>query len=222
MKGKNNFYLYIVSLFLTIIFTNCVTTHQNGFSQFNFSLRNTLSIFLLNNEKGYYFCIPVQYMGDYQISRFEFKNGNIQIGGYNILLKKEDINISVYLNEKINENGSTVAGFNQIYLEENGKVLVSKTDEPLTKKNEFDNIINHYYIFIEKHLTNNEMKAIIKEYERGNVYSMMEIWYDLTIDNEEQNGSGMLDEFEIYDGLAVDPVWFPQNLNFFKDKYLKK
>jgi hypothetical protein len=64
------------------------------------------------------------------------------------------------------------------------------------------------------------MKAIIKEYERGNVYSRMEIWYDLTIDNEEQNGSGLLDEFELYEGL--NPLWFPQNLNFFKERYLRQ
>jgi hypothetical protein len=222
MKTKINFYLCIMSLFLAITFLNCVTTRQNGFSQYNLSLKNTLSIFLLNNKKGYYFCIPVQYMGDYQISRFEFNNGNIQIGDYNILLKRDGLNISVYLNENADENGSAIAGFNQIYLKKNGRIPVSKMAEPLTKKNESDYTMNHYYIFIEKHLTDNEIKAITKEYERGNVYSKLEIWYDLTINNEEQNGSGMLDEFEFYDGLAVDPVWFPQNLNFFKDRYLQK
>jgi hypothetical protein len=209
-------------LFPAITFPNCVTTRQNGFSQYNFSLKNTLSIFLLNNEKGYYFCIPVQYMGDYQISRFEFNNATIQIGDYNILLKRDGLNISVYLNEKANENGSTVVGFNQVYLEENGRISVSKIDEPLAKKTEPNYVMNHYYIFIEKYLADNEMKAIIREYERGNVHSRMEIWYDLVIDNEEQNGSGMLDEFEFYARLAVDPLWFPQNLNFFKEKYLQK
>ncbi|MDR0476244.1 MAG: hypothetical protein LBH43_21580 [Treponema sp.] len=207
---------------MAITFPNCVTTQQNGFYKHNFSLKDTLSIFLLKNEKGYYFCIPVQYMGDYHISRFKFNNGNIQIGGYNILLKRDGLNISVYLNETANENGSAVAGFNQIYLEEDGGISVSKMAEPLAKKNEADYMMNHYYIFIEKHLTDNEMKAIIKEYERGNIYSRLEIWYDLTIDNEDQNGSGILDEFEFYDGLAIDPVWFPQNLNFFKDRYLQK
>jgi hypothetical protein len=137
-------------------------------------------------------------------------------------LKRDEVNISVYLNETANENGSTVAGFNQIYLEEDGRISVSKMAEPLAKKSESDYIMNHYYIFIEKYLTDNEMKAIIKEYKRGNVYSKLEIWYDLTIDNEEQNGSGMLDEFEFYDGFAINPVWFPQNLNFFKDRYLQK
>jgi hypothetical protein len=157
-------------------------------------------------------------MGDYQISRFEFNNGNIQIGDYSILLNSDGLNISVYLNETANENGSTVAGFNQIYLEEDGKISISKMEELLAKKNESGYIMNHYYIFIEKHLTDNEMKAIIKEYEKGNVYSGLEIWYDLTIDNEEQNGSGMLDEFEFYDGLVINPVWLPENLNFFKDR----
>jgi hypothetical protein len=211
-----------MSLFLAIPFTNCAKTRHNGFSEYNFSLKNTLSIFLLNNEKGYYFCIPVQYTGDYQISRFGFKNGNIQIGDYNILLKKDGLNISVYLNERADENGSSVEGFNQIYQEENGRISVSKMAEPVAQKNESDYFMNHYYILIEKYLSDNEMKAIIKEYEKGNVNSTLEIWYDITFDNEEQNGSGMLDEFELYNGLAVNPIWFPQNLNFFKDRYLQR
>jgi hypothetical protein len=222
MKNKIVFYLFIISLFLAFTFPNCVTTHQNGYSQYNFSLKNTLSIFLLKNEKGYYFCIPVQYMGDYQISRFEFNNGNIQIGDYNILLKRDGLIISVYLNETANEKGSTIEGFNKIYQEKDGGIIVSKMMEPLAKKNESDYIMNHYYIFIEKYLTDKEMKVIIKEYEKGNVYSKLEIWYDLTIDNEERNGNGMLDEFEFYDGPAINPVWFPQNLNFFRDRYLQK
>jgi len=82
--------------------------------------------------------------------------------------------------------------------------------------------MNHYYIFIEKYLTYNEMKKIINEYEKGNVNSRFSVWYDITIDNNEQNGSGLLDNFELYDGPALDPVWFPPNLNFFKAKYLQK
>ena len=31
----------------------------------------------------------------------------------------------------------------------------------------------------------------------------------------------MLDDFELYDGPAIDPAWFPPNLNFFKAKYLQ-
>ena len=50
----------------------------------------------------------------------------------------------------------------------------------------------------------------------------MEVWYDLTIDNEEQNGSGILDDFELYGGTALEPAFFPPNLNFFKVKYPQK
>ena len=63
------------------------------------------------------------------------------------------------------------------------------------------------------------MKNIINEYEKGNVHSKMSVWYDMTIDNEEQNGSGLLDDFELYNGLALAPAQFPPNLNFFKAKY---
>jgi hypothetical protein len=206
-----------MGLFVTIIFSNCTTTRH-----YDFSLNNTLSIFLLNNERGYYFCIPVQYMGDYQISGFEFNNGNILIGDYEILLKRDEINISVYLNETADLDGNSDSGFNLIYLEENGGISISKMGEPLAIKHESDEMVNHYYIFIEKYLTDNEMKNIINEYERGNVYSKLSIWYDMTIDNEEQNGNGMLDDFELFDGPSIDPAWFPPNLNFFKARYLQK
>jgi len=218
MRSKNNVYLCIMVLFTAINLSNCATAHQNDFSQYNFSLKDTLSIFLLNNGKDYYFCIPVQYIGDYQIAGFEFDNGNILIDNYDILLKRDEVDISVYLNETADENGSTAGEFNLIYLEKNGSVLVSKMAEPLSMKN---NMMNHYYIFIEKHLTDNEMKNIINEYEKGNVYSRLSVWYDITIDNEEQNGCGMLDDFELYNGLAFDPAWFPPNLNFFKARYLQ-
>jgi len=211
MKSKINIYPCIICLFAAIIFSNCTAKRQ-----YDFSLKNTLSIFLLNNEKDHYFCIPVQYMGDYQIEKFEFNSGNIQIGDYEILLKRDEINISVYLNE--NSDGE----FNLIYQEENNRILISNMNEPLALKNNSDEKMNHYYIFIEKHLTDNEMKNIINEYEKGNVYSKLSIWYDITIDNEEQNGNGMLDDFELNNGPAIDPAWFPENLDFFKAKYLQK
>jgi len=233
-KMKAKIYLCFLALFTAITLSTCATTRQNNFSRYNLSLKNTLSIFLLNNEKGFYFCIPVQYMGDYQIARFKFNTGNIQIDDYDILLKRNKINIYVYLNETANEDGNAVEDFELIYLEENGKVLTSKMAEPLAVKNNF-NYMNHYYIFIEKYLTNDQMKKIINKYENEKVYSKFSIWYDLTIDNEEQNGSGLLDNFELYNGIAIepqpglqsegspfDPAWFPVNLNFFKAKYLQK
>ena len=218
---KSKVYLCIIGLFVSIIFSNCVRARQNNFSQYNFSLKNTLSIFLLNNEKDYYFCIPVQYIGDYQIAGFEFDNGNILIGDYDILLKRDEIIISVYLNETANENGNTVGEFNLIYLEKNGKILVSKMAEPLAVKNEPDYMMNQYNIFIEKHLTDNEMKNIINEYKRGNVYSKLSIWYDIMIDNEEQNGSGMLDDFELYSGPVSEYIWLLPVFDFFRAKYLQ-
>jgi len=214
--------LFILALFIAITLTNCATARPNDFSLYNLSLKDTLAIFLLNNEKGRYFCIPVQYMGDYQISRFKFEKGDIQIDDYDIPLKRNEINISVYLNETANEDGNAVEGFKLIYQEKNGKVLTSKMAEPPEAKNKPDYLMNHYYIFIEKYLSNNEMKKIVNKYESGKVYSKFSIWYDLTIDNEEQNGSGLLDDFELYNGLALDPGWFPVNLNFFKAKYLQK
>ena len=216
MKGKINAFLCVIGLIAAIIFSSCATTPR-----YDFSLKNTLSIFLLNNGKDHYFCIPVQYVGDYQIDSFEFNNGNVLIGDYDILLKRDELNIYVYLNEDTDEDGNSDGEFKLIYSEENGRILVSRMAEPLAKKNEADEKLNHYYIFIEKHLRDNEMKKIADEYKRGNVYSKLSIWYDLAIDNEEQNGSGMLDDFELYDGPAIDHVWFPPNLDFFRARYLQ-
>jgi hypothetical protein len=209
--------LFFMSLFAVIDLSNCATMRQNDFSQYNFSLKDTLSIFLLNNGKGNYFCIPVQYVGDYQITSFEFDNGNILIGDYDVLFKREGVNIYVYLNETADENGAKDGEFYLVYQEEKGRVLVSKMAEPLAN----NYLMNHYYIFIEKYLTDNEMKNIINEYEKGNVYSRMSVWYDITIDKEEQNGCGMLDDFELYNGFALAPALFPPNLDFFKARYLQ-
>ena len=217
MKSKIYVRLCIMGLLAAIILSNCATTRR-----YDFSLNNTLSIFLLNNGKEHYFCIPVQYMGDYQIEKFKFNNGNITIGDYEIALKRDEVNISVYLNEASDLDGSSDSEFNLLYLEENGKISISKMGEPLTTKHDSDETLNHYYIFIEKYLTNDEYKKIINEYEKGNVYSKLSIWYDMSINNEEQNGNGMLDDFELNNGPAIDPAWFPENLDFFKAKYLQK
>ena len=219
MKRKNNVCFCILALLIAIFLVACVSLKTR---HYNFTLKNTLSVFMLNNEKDHYFCIPVQYMDDYQLGSFDFVRGNIVIGSYEIPLKREEITISIFLNETPDEYGSVNQGaFNLIYSEENGDISDSKMSEPLKAKNETETRMNHYYIFIEKYLKDDEMKKIIKEYEKGNVYSWFEIWYDLIIDNEPQFGNGMLDDFELYDGLAIDPAFFPPNLDFFKVKYLQ-
>ena len=215
MKKTKNLFLCV---FAAIILSNCATARH-----YDFSLKNTLSIFMLNNENGYFFCIPVQYMGDYHIGGFDYSSGFVVIGDYEISMKKEDVNISVYLKEETDEDGSLDSGFNLVYLEEKSRILLSKMSEPLTVNQvEDDGKYTHYYIFIERFLNDEEVKKIKSEYEKGNVYSRLEIWYDLVIDNEPQLGSGMLDDFELYDGIAMDPSWFPPNLNFFRAKYLQK
>jgi hypothetical protein len=159
---------------------------------------------MLKNEKNYYFCLPVQYYGDYQIQSFEFITGSVIIGNYEILMKRDEMKISIYLNEEPEEFGNSEGVFNQIYLEEKGRVLVSKMNEPLDIKSDPENMANYYYIFIEKYLNNDELKNIINEYKKGNVNSQMNIWYDLIIDNNEQKGSGLMDKFELHDELILD------------------
>jgi len=211
------YYIKILALLVAIFLPGCTSPRH-----YDFSLKNTLAIFMLNNEKDNYFCIPVQYMGDYQLGNFDFNSGFILIGDYEILLKRDGVNISVFLNETADEDGNSDSGFTLIYLEEKGEITISKMNEPLAPKHETADKMNHYYIFIERFLDKDEVKKITSEYEKGNVFSRMCIEYDLVIDNEPQLGSGMMDDFELYDGVSIDPALFPPNLNFFKAKYLKE
>ena len=199
-----------------MVLSACLTARK-----YDLSLANTVSIFLLNNEKGAFFCIPIQYMGDFHIGGFNFSNGFVVIGNYRIPLNRNDVNIFAYLNEETDEDGSSVSGFNLVYHEEKGRILLSELGEPLTvKQAENDGKYAHYYIFIEKFLDNNEERRIYSEYEKGNINSRMEIWYDLVIDNEPQKGNGMLDDFELYNGSS-DAVFVFPNLNFFRAKYMQ-
>jgi hypothetical protein len=207
----------ILGSFIIVLFSSCKTTPQ-----YDFTLNNTLAIFLLENEKDYYFCIPVQYMGDYHISNFVFVNGFITVGNYEILLDRDEIIITAYLNETADLDGSMVDGFKLIYEEEKGLILLSKMGDPLSLNIEPMEKYHHYYIFIEKSISDNDIKNMDAEYKNGNVYSRFGIVYDITIDGEIQGGSGLLDDFELYNGSAIDPVWFPPNLNYFKTKYLGK
>jgi len=219
--GTKKIYLCILCLFTAVIIVSCATVRHNDPSPYNLSLKNTLSVFLLNNERGSFFCIPVQYMGDYHIGKFDYTDGFILIGDYAISLKRDEINISVYLNEETDEDGSLDSGFNLVHSEENGRILLAKMDEPLiVKQVEDDGKFAHYYIFIERFLSDDEVRKINAEYERGNVHSRLEIWYDLVFDGEPQNGNGILDDFELYDGDVSGVVSLFPNLNFFKAKYL--
>jgi hypothetical protein len=144
---------------------------------------------LLNDGKDYYFCIPIQYIGDYQIENFEFKNGFILIGDHKILLNRDDAGVEVFEKVPSDESGNT-----------NGDDL----------------IFNQYNIFIERHLKNSEMKNITDEYEKGNTASKFYLEYTITIDNE-QIECGYSDDFELYDG-PLQYNGFPPNLDFFRSK----
>ena len=185
--SERRFYkLYVFILLLIVYLSSCSTLPKTNFSDFNFSFNNTMSIFLLKNEKGHFFCIPVQYIGEFQLNNFDFTSGNILIGDFNIQLSKENTIIYKYYYE---------------------------TEEAL----------NQYDIFIEKHLTDEELSNITGEYNRGNVQSSLSIWFNLIIDNEEQKGSGMMDYFELVRGepnmqLNHYIYLFP-HFGFFRTKY---
>jgi len=212
MERKRKSYSFFLIILIAIVFSDCANTQK-----YEFACQNTVSIFLLDNGKDYYFSIPIQYIGDYQINNFEFVNGHVLIGDYKIILQRDAITISVYYNEDSDDiqtmvdylnNGNDIdsisdyfkidayGSFTLIYSEKNGKVLLSKMDNSLSGKQESDKM-NQYTIYIERKLNKDEIKNIINEHRAGNINSQFEIWYDITIDNEQQTGSGLLDTFEI-------------------------
>jgi hypothetical protein len=215
MEGMKKF-LCVAGLMATVFLFSCATASQR-----HFSLKNTLAIFILNDGKSYFFAIPVQYIGDYQIQNFEFDSGYIEIGDYKIPLVRGDLSIDVFLNEYSDESGNTDLSGDHIYSEVNGKILFSKMDEPLTKNHADDNMFNQYNIIIKKPLKNNEIKNITSEYKKGNTHSNFYIEYTITIDNERMEGCGFTDDFELYNGPAEDYGWFPPNLGFFKIWFLE-
>ena len=77
---------YAYSCFL-IILTAIVSLSCANAQKYEFICQNTVSIFLLDNGKDYYFSIPIQYIGDYQINSFEFVNGYVLIGDCKIMLQ---------------------------------------------------------------------------------------------------------------------------------------
>jgi hypothetical protein len=177
---------------------------------------------MVNNEKDHYFYIPVQYIGDYHIKSFEYLSCYVLIGDQKILFNKKDVNIDVYLNENSDEYGNTDGMFTQVYSEKKGKVLISKMSEPLIKSHVPNNSMNQYCIIIDKQIKNSEMKKIISEYEKGNTRSSFYLEYTVKIDNDEPDKCGILDDFELRDGIAFETGWFPPNLEFFRAKVLQK
>jgi hypothetical protein len=198
-----------MGVFVAIIFSNCSNIRFN-----NIALKGTFpKIFLLNNGDNYYFSLPKQYIVINQFENIEFINGFILIGEYVILLKKDNINIDVFLNESSDLNGFISESSYIVYSEHNGKKLISKMKEPI----EFSEYqVIEYNINIEKHLDNNNIKNIINEYNKGNIVSYVYLKYRITINTEGRNeyifdeynyfeftDTGIIAEYEIFDNFEV-------------------
>jgi len=214
---KTGYTRLCIFLLASIMLSTCARTSER---HFNFSLHNTVSIFLLENEKGFFFCIPIQYLGGFHIGAFEFTGGFIAIGGYEIPLLKDNSSIFVYLNQKTDDSGSLDSGFDLVFGKERGRVLVSRMSEPLSVRHIEDGTYIHYYIFIERFLKDHEVERIKAEYGKGNLHSRFEVWFNIVIDSEAQTGSGVTDSFVLYNGPASDAVFLFPNLNFFRARYL--
>jgi hypothetical protein len=146
----------------------------------------------------------------------------VLIGDQKILFNKKDVNVNAYLNENSDEYGNTDGLFTLVYTQEKGKTLLSKMDEPLIKSHVPTNSMNMYCIIVDKLIKKSEMKKITGEYEKGNTRSSFYLEYTVTIDNEELDKCGILDDFDLRDGIVMETAWFPPNLDFYRAKVLQK
>ena len=181
-----------ISIYLTII---GILAYSGCASNYNFICYKTLSIFFMRDGNDCYFNLPVQYIGDYQIETFDFLRGYILTGGYNILLGRENTKISILLNTASDVYGNIEGTFDLVYLEEYGNITISKINEPIIKS-ETDSTMNMYNINIERKLNENEVKGLIREYRKGNIYSSFSITYEAIIDNEFGE-FGLYDDFDL-------------------------
>jgi len=198
MKPNPINYLYLLAFFAALFLCACKPTPQ-----YDFICQNTMSISILYNGKNHYFCIPVQYVGDYQIESFNFLNGYVLIGDYKIPLERKNIKINISLSKSVDDYFRAKGDFEPVYLEDKGKITISKLSEPIIK-DETDELLNMYNIDIERILTKAEIKKIIKEYENlktidykyreGNTNSKINIEYKIKINDEFE--AGMFDYFE--------------------------
>jgi len=171
MERKSNPYLCVIGIFAALIFSHCENARK-----YDFICQNTMSIDISNNGKNYYFSIPVQYIGDYQIEAFDFINGYILIGDYKILLEKENVKITILLNNQSDVYENTGNDLNQY------NINIERT----LSHDEIENIINEY-----KNLNNTNYK-----YRKGNTNSKINIEYKLTTDKDGEFETGMFDYFE--------------------------
>ncbi|MCL2276564.1 MAG: hypothetical protein FWC21_01565 [Treponema sp.] len=224
MISIKRIFLYIFTLIAIIFFSGCASAPVPIFEQtrsnqrnYNFTLSNTVSVYMVNDDKNkQFFCFPIQYVFEYQMQSFDLTESFLIIGDYKIDINRNNANIYIYLDEESDISGVfDSVDFKIIYIEEKGIINLSDMKKPLPAKLSED-LVNHYYIFIERHLNENEMNAIVNEYKKGNFSSRAEIWYDIVIDNEPQLGSGIIDTFEIY---IHDPTYNIPNLKFFKTLY---
>ena len=178
------------------IFFSCAPARSG-----DFQIQDTLSISLLRNGTAFYFSIPFSYIGDYQIQNFEFDTGTVVIGEYTIPLRRDELNISVFLTTVSDEYGKIEKPLDAIYLEDNGKILLSKMNAPLPVKNGGDTSLNNYCMHMLRFLKDSEMKQITDEYMKGNRNSRLHFEYRITI-NDEEIKSGMSDDF------VLAPFWY--------------
>ena len=182
MEIKNKIIIFL--LLLSII--TCSVKNQ-----YNFTLQNTQSIKLNKIINEYYFNIPIQYIIDRQISNFKFINCYVLIGDYKIIFENDDLDIFIFVNINSDEFGNIDEASDQIYLERNGEIIISKMNETLS-----GNSYLKYDIFIERVLSHIDIENILLEYKKNNINSILYLEYEITIDNETIK-STIFDNFEI-------------------------
>ena len=183
-----------VLVFSILLFSSCSQERHYRFYPKN-ELSSILYLSLFRLDK-YFLEIGIYNIGNYQISNFEYYDASIKIGNHEIIFERDDISITVYINEPSDIYGEL--NTNQlkhiIHSEDLGSVYFSNLDEPIEIKYINDLLLNQYRFTFTKYIDDINLKYIINEYENNNIYTTVNLNYSIEI-NGEKFKKQILEEF---------------------------
>ena len=170
--------LSIIIFFVVIIFSGCVTMHDISFYHGNETLYKPSVSIWNDGPRDYWMYIKLydSYPKEYfEIEKFEFDNGFIQINDYKIVIDK-GINIDIRIDDYNWDK--------TVYYISNGRIGYSNVARLNAFKNSTDNSIIEYRISFMQESSKKDVKKILDEYKRNNNSALLYIKYEITINNE--------------------------------------
>jgi len=192
MYYKNMIKNIIMYCFIIVIFSNCTTWETYNFrfnnpneTIFNRTIPDPFISLIKSGDNDYFISITHNKDTLSQIEKFEFIEGSIKIGDYEIKLNKEETDIFIDVNRM----------FNRVYYVISGVEYISKLSDSIEMENN-SQYINYTFGFTKRNITQEEINIIISEYKRGNKKTTLYLRYSININNE-LNINEVINEYNI-------------------------